>query len=257
MANRNKYSRTKEGRASIAGLREKYPWLKGDSPVMQLMQRRYAHPDEVVLAINSSYDGDIPDSIDEFSDFMSNAASPYNVFAKDAWDMLTQHGPSTLETIESYIPAEKLNSPGLVDEITQYVRYLMGTDNDWANEDLEDGDVIYNNYAGDFDSDDFRDFEDNLMDLFDDARTYNRSKKAIKDAEDDKETWLDKLYNKRNGVDIDSNGDVKGPDGLEGTQDDAPKTDGKKEPDDLDDDDKTISDATQKNILSALLQHTL
>lgn len=268
MANRNKYSRTKEGRASIAGLREKYPWLKGDSPIMQLMQRRYAHPDEVVLAINSSYDGDIPDSIDGFSDFMSNAASPYNVFANDAWDMLTQHGPSTLETIESYIPAEKLNSPGLVDEITDYVRYLMGIDNDWANEDLEDGDVIYNNYAGDFDSDDFRDFEDNLMDLFDDARAYNRSKKTIKEAEDSKDTWLDKLYNKRKGESgaVDSNGDPKGKDGLAGTKDDRGTgsaddeyDDGYDDAADSDDDetDNVLSDATQKNILSALLGHSL
>lgn len=255
MANRNKYSRTKEGRASIANIRKKYPWLKGDSPVMQLMQRRYAHPDEVTLAINSSYDGDIPDSIDGFSDFMSNETSPYNVFANDAWDMLTQYGPSTLETIEAYIPAEKLNSPELVDEIAQYVGSLMGKDS-WAG-DHEDSDIIYNNYAGDFDSDDFRDFEDNLMDLFDDARAYSRSKKAIKEAEDSKDSWLDKLYNKRNGVKVDSNGDVKGPDGLEGTEDDDDDTPPPKKPSDTKDDDRTVSDATQKNILAALLQHKL
>ena len=64
MANRNSYSRTKEGRAGIAGIRKKYPWLGADSPILQLMRRKYSQPDEVMLAINSSYDGDIPDSID-------------------------------------------------------------------------------------------------------------------------------------------------------------------------------------------------
>lgn len=250
MANRNKYSRTKEGRASIANIRKKYPWLKGDSPILQLMQRKYSHPDEVTLAINSSYDGDIPDSIDGFSAFLSDSASPYNAFVNDAWDLLTQHGPMTLENIKPYIPAEKLNSPELVDEIARYVGSLMGKDS-WAG-DHEDSDIIYNNYAGDFDSEDFINFEDDLMDLFDDARAYSRSMKATKEAEDSKDTWLDKLYNKRNGIDSNGNSRSKGPDGLEGTEDD--KLPPKKSKDDTA---STVSDATQKNILSALLQHKL
>lgn len=284
--NRNMYSRSKEARDVIKGMRGKYPWLKGNSPVMQLMQRKYAHPDEVTLAINSSYDGDIPDSIDEFGDFLTNQESPYNAFANDMWSMLSAHGPMTLENVEAYIPAEKLNSPELVDEIAQYVGSLMGKDT-WPGEH-EDSDIIYNNYAGDFDSDDFIDFEDSMQDLFDDARAYANASASIKEAEDSKESWLDKLYNKRNP--IDSNGDAKGADGLAGTKDDrgTASKDNSGEPCDncggdgtIDEEDEGYAsnsdtyadtddsaadsgddaanddDDAQSNILNALLQHSL
>lgn len=251
MANRNKYSRTKEGRASVAGIRKKYPWLRGDSPILQLMQRKYSHPDEVTLAINSSYDGDIPDSIDGFNAFLSDSASPYNAFVNDAWDLLTQHGPMTLESVESYLPTTDFNE-GSAERIAAYITSLMdGADYD----DNEDSDMILSNYNGPAEYDDkFLAYEDTLTDLFDDARRVAKSRKMSKEAEDSKDTWLDKLYNKRNGGGIDSNGNSrsKGPDGLEGTEDD--KLPPKKSKDDTT---STVSDATQKNILSALLQHKL
>lgn len=254
MANRNKYSRTKEGRASVAGIRKKYPWLKGDSPILQLMQRKYSHPDEVTLAINSSYDGDIPDSIDGFSAFMSDSASPYNAFVNDAWDLLTQHGPMTLESVESYLPTDDFND-GSAERVAAYIAALMdGADHD----DNEDSDMILSNYSGPMEYDDrFLAYEDTLTDLFDDARRVAKSRKMSKEAEDSKDTWLDKLYTKRNSMKMDSNGDVKGPDGLEGTEDDDDDTPPPKKPSDIKDDDRTVSDATQKNILSALLQHKL
>ena len=215
MANRNSYSRTKEGRASIAGMREKYPWLSVTSPVMQLMRRKYSHPDEVMLAINSSYDGDIPDSVDGFSDFLSNAESPYNAFVNDAWDMLTQHGPMTLESVESYLPTADFNE-GSDERVEKYIEELMdGADYD----DNEDSDMILSNYSGPMEYDDrFLAYEDTLTDLFDDARKVAASRKLFREAKDSKESWLDKLYNKRNK--IDSNGDTKGADGLAGTKDD-------------------------------------
>lgn len=264
MANKNEYSRTKEGRDSISGLHKKYPWLKGDSPVMQLMRRKYSHPDEVMLAINSSYDGDIPDSIDGFNDFLTNEASPYNVFVNDAWDMLTQHGPMTLESVESYLPMSDFND-GSAERVEEYIEALMnGADYD----DNEDSDMILSNYSGPMEYDDrFLAYEDTLTDLFDDARKVATSRKMARAAEDDKESWLDKLFNSRSAKkDVDSTGDVKGPDGLEGTKDDrgaaAHNNDIDDEYDDDDEEDKeetdnVLSDATQKNILSALLQHSL
>ena len=215
MANRNKYSRTKEGRASIAGMREKYPWLSVTSPVMQLMRRKYSHPDEVMLAINESYDGDIPDSVDGFGDFLSNAESPYNAFVNDAWDMLTQHGPMTLESVESYLPTADFNEDS-AERVEKYIEELMdGADYD----DNEDSDMILSNYSGPMEYDDrFLAYEDTLTDLFDDARKVAASRKLFREAEGSKESWLDKLYNKRNK--IDSNGDTKGADGLAGTKDD-------------------------------------
>lgn len=270
MANRNKYSRTKEGRASIAGMRKKYPWLKGDSPVMSLMGRKYSHPDEVMLAINSSYDGDIPDSIDGFGDFLSNAESPYNAFVNDAWDMLTQHGPMTLESVESFLPTADLNE-GSAERIEEYIEALMdGADYD----DNEDSDMILSNYSGPMEYDDrFLAYEDTLTDLFDDARRVATSRKMSKEAENSKESWLDKLYNKRNPVD--STGDTKGADGMAGTKDDrgAMLKDDEDDGEPCDncggdgvvdegdagsyDDDSDNDDDTQNNILSALLQHSL
>ena len=264
MANRNKYSRTKEGRDSIVNIRKKYPWLKMDSPVMQLMRRKYSHPDEVTLAINSSYDGDIPDNIDGFSAFLSDAASPYNVFANDAWDMLTQHGPMTLESVDDYLPMADFND-GSAERVAEYIEALMdGADYD----DNEDSDMILSNYNGPMEYDDrFLAYEDTLTDLFDDARKVATSRKMF--AEDSKDTWLDKLFNSRSAKnDVDSTGDVKGPDGLEGTKDDrgaaTRNNDIDDEYDDEDEDedekeevDNVLSDATQKNILSALLQHSL
>ena len=215
MANRNKYSRTKEGRASIAGMREKYPWLSVTSPVMQLMRRKYSHPDEVMLAINESYDGDIPDSVDGFGDFLSNAESPYNAFVNDAWDMLTQHGPMTLESVESYLPTADLNE-GSAERVKEYIEALM---NGADYTDVEDSDMILSSYKGPVEYDDrFSAYEDTLTDLIDDARSVAKSRKLSKEVEDSKESWLDKLYNKRNK--IDSNGDTKGADGLAGTKDD-------------------------------------
>lgn len=285
MANRNKYSRTKEGRASIASMREKYPWLSSTSPVMQLMRRKYSHPDEVMLAINESYDGDIPDSVDGFGDFLSNAESPYNAFVNDAWDMLTQHGPMTLESVESYLPTADFNE-GSAERVEKYIEELMGgADYD----DNEDSDMILSNYSGPMEYDDrFLAYEDTLTDLFDDARKVATSRKLFREAKDSKESWLDKLYNKRNK--IDSNGDTKGADGLAGTKDDrgTASKDNSGElcdncggdgtinkgdkgyagdddtyggtgdngagsgDDDLDDDDDA-----QNNILNALLQHSL
>ena len=284
MANRNKYSRTKEGRASIAGMREKYPWLSATSPVMQLMRRKYSHPDEVMLAINESYEGDIPDSVDGFGDFLSNAESPYNAFVNDAWDMLTQHGPMTLESVESYLPAADFNEDS-AERVEKYIEELMdGADYD----DNEDSDMILSNYSGPMEYDDrFLAYEDTLTDLFDDARKVAASRKLFREAKDSKESWLDKLYNKRNK--IDSNGDTKGADGLAGTKDDrgTASKDNSGEPcnncggdgiinkgdkgyagdddtyDGTDDsgadsgDDTLDDDDAQNNILNALLQHSL
>lgn len=285
MANRNKYSRTKEGRASIAGMREKYPWLKGDSPVMRLMGRKYSHPDEVMLAINSSYDGDIPDNIDAFGDFLTNQESPYNAFVNDAWDMLTQHGPMTLESVESFLPTADLNE-GSAERIEEYIEALMGGA---EHDENEDSDMILSNYNGPMAYDDrFLAYEDTLTDLFDDARRVAASLKMSKEAEDSKESWLDRLYNKRNKVD--SNGDAKGADGLAGTKDDrgTASTDNSGEScencggdgiideedkgyasngdtyDDTNDSDADSGDDAvnddddaQSNILNALLQHSL
>lgn len=280
MANRNKYSRTKEGRASIAGMREKYPWLSVTSPVMQLMRRKYSHPDEVMLAINESYDGDIPDSVDGFGDFLSNAESPYNAFVNDAWDMLSQHGPMTLESVESYLPTADLNE-GSAERVKEYIEALM---NGADYSDVEDSDMILNNYKGPVEYDArFSAYEDTLTDLIDDARSVAKSRKLSKEAEDSKESWLDKLYNKRNK--IDSNGDTKGADGLAGTKDDrgtASKDNSGESCDNCggdgiinkgdkgytgDDDtydgtddngaDSDDDDDAQNNILNALLQHSL
>ena len=256
MANRNNYSRTKEGRAGIAGIRKKYPWLGADSPILQLMRRKYSHPDEVMLAINSSYDGDIPDSIDGFSAFISDAASPYNAFVNDAWDLLTEHGPMTLENVVSYLPTADFNE-GAAERVAAYIEALMsGADSG----DNEDSDIIASSYNGPVEYDDkFLAYEDTLTDLFDDARKVAKSRKLSKEAEDSKDTWLDKLYNKRNCTAVDSNGNCssKGPDGLEGTDDDTDDTGTLPPPKKPDDDSRTVSDATQKNILSALLQHKL
>lgn len=259
MANRNNYSRTKEGRTAIAGIRKKYPWLNADSPILQLMRRKYSHPDEVTLAINSSYDGDIPDSVDGFGDFLSNAESPYNAFVNDAWDLLTKHGPMTLESVPDYLPTADLIK-GAAERVNEYIKALMvGADSG----DNEDSDIIIGSYNGPIEYDDkFLAYEDTLTDLFDDARKVAKSRKLSKEAEDSKDTWLDKLYNKRNCIAVDSNGNCssKGPDGLEGTDDDTDDTDDTialPPPKKPNDDSRTVSDATQKNILSALLQHKL
>lgn len=256
MANRNKYSRTKEGRAGIAGIRKKYPWLNADSPILQLMRRKYSHPDEVTLAINSSYDGDIPDSVDGFGDFLSNAASPYNAFVNDAWDLLTAHGPMTLENVADYLPTADFNE-GAAERVKEYIEALM---NGADYSDVEDSDMILSNYKGPVEYDArFSAYEDALTDLIDDARSVAKSRKLSKEAEDSKESWLDRLYNKRNCTAVDSNGNCssKGPDGLEGTDDDTNDTNTLPPPKKPNDDSRTVSDATQKNILSALLQHKL
>lgn len=281
--NRNMYSRSKEARDAINGMRGKYKWLGNSSPVMQLMSRKFVHPREAEFAINESYDGEIPDNIDAFGDFLTNQESPYNAFANDMWSMLANYGPMTLENVSAILPKELLNDPDRVDD---YIYNLMaGAEHD----ENEDSDMILSSYKGPMEYDEqFLAYEDDLQDLFDDARAYANASGAIKAAEDSKESWLDRLYNKRNP--IDSNGDAKGADGLAGTKDDrgtASKDNGGKpctdcggdgtideedegyasDGDTYDDTDDSDADSgddavnddddAQSNILNALLQHSL
>lgn len=257
--NRNMYSRSKEARDAINGMRGKYKWLGNGSPVMQLMSRKFVHPREAEFAINESYDGEIPDNIDAFGDFLTNQESPYNAFVNDMWSMLMNYGPSTLEDVSAVLPADLLSDP---DSMSDYITNLMAGA---KHDDNEDSDMILSSYKGPMEYDEqFLAYEDDLQDLFDDARAYANASGAIKAAEDSKESWLDRLYDKRNP--IDSNGDPKGKDGLAGTKDDrgtgSAEDEYDDEYDDVDDsdDDETddvLSDATQKNILSALLGHSL
>lgn len=278
--NRNIYGRTRVAREYMSDMYDKYPWLSKSSPIMALMARKYAHPDEVDFAIQASYDGEIPDDDTKFKSFLSSKNSPYNSYMDDMWDMIMSYGPATMEDIGALLPSHEDGLTRDGNEGSDVARYIESLIRGDGSIEADDAEVILNNFGEQddpnrYDDDDkFNKFEDHLLDLFDDARAQAATREQMRtflDGYDDDEEypdtstrWIYKLRDKRkkdkdsDGIDSNGNSRCKGPDGIEGTGDcseDIPNKHLKSNDDKSRDD--ILSDSTQKNIINALLQHSL
>lgn len=300
--NRNSYMKSKAGRAALGELYKGYPELKGNKVFHEFLGRTYGHPDELAAIIRESY---------PYDDSNTDAFDSYN----DAiWNFMEQYGPMTLadsdgsdKVIGGLYLANDMASDAHYNSMRDLLGQMFkeGTGSIAWDVMTDDRDDAYSHMLssdGEF-TDDYWNKLEGLENLFADVGAYgdfvNNSNKTAKQRLGDrlKARWRDLLGDDPDtddysslDFDFDSNGDVKGADGLAGTKDDrgtaskgnsgepcdncggdgtideedegyASNSDTYDDTDDsgADSGDDAVNDDddAQSNILNALLQHSL